>query len=370
VGHPSNGGVPFVEIRGAERDLEEALKSPIAKGIAKFVEPNARVYMIPEIAAQESAASGLWGLNRIGVDSMETKGAGVHVYVLDTGMRSSHQDFGGRAVPTLNMITFDPTECEEGDHACTTDDQGHGTHCAGVATSATYGVASEAIVHAVKVLDGAGGGQLAWTYGAIDWLIINSLKPTVASMSLGLSSVMAAYEESVNAAVTSGIVVVVAAGNSNADACNFSPAFVSAGITVGSTDSADARSSFSNFGRCVDIYAPGTDIRPTYIGDVGASEVISGTSMSCPAVSGGAAVLLGVSPELTPPEVAQRLLDTAENGAISGLKSYHVNKLLWVGNGPAPVPAPTEAPDDGMCLWYCDATACSMNECSGCAEFC
>merc|ERR1719416_135289 len=155
-----------------------------------------------------------------------------------TGVRVSHNDFGGRGIPALDMTSGSPVECN-GAASCAADRQGHGTHCAGTAAGTQYGVAPSATVRAVKVLSDQGSGSWSWSYGALDWLAQSSVRPSIASMSLGGSGTQQAMRDAVDAAVNSGVVVVVAGGNSNSDACRFSPAFVPAAITVGSTDSRD-----------------------------------------------------------------------------------------------------------------------------------
>merc|ERR1719330_888097 len=258
MGHPE-GGVPFFELRATESDLERLVHS--AKGLISFIEPDQIVHMIPEIKSNNVEAR-TWGLNRIGADSRGSTGAGATVFVLDTGVRSSHQEFGGRAASALDMTSGDPKECN-GDVNCAADGQGHGTHCAGTAAGETFGVAPGAAVRSVKVLSDQGSGSWSWSYDALDWLASGNgarVRPAVASMSLGGPGTQNAMKNAVDAAVNSGVVVVVAGGNDNSDACSFSPAFVPSAITVGSTTSTDSRSSFSNYGSCTDIWAPGSNI--------------------------------------------------------------------------------------------------------------
>merc|ERR1719437_369977 len=201
-------------------------------------------------------------------------------------------------------------ECN-GDANCARDKQGHGTHCAGTAAGASFGVAPSAAVRAVKVLSDSGSGQWSWSYDALDWLAISSVRPAVASMSLGGSGNQQAMKDAVDAAVAAGVVVSVAAGNDNTDACNFSPAYVPNAVTVGSTDSTDRRSYFSNYGSCVDIWAPGSDVVSLlHTSDTGTTSK-SGTSMACPHVSGAAALVLGDDNSKNPAKVLQDLLDDA-----------------------------------------------------------
>merc|ERR1719418_274866 len=184
------------------------------------------------------------------------------------------------------MTSGRPVECN-GDQSCATDGQGHGTHCAGTAAGLTYGVAPGAAVKAVKVLSDSGSGSFSWRYSALDWMATSSIRPAVASMSLGgpcpfgFCGLMGAMKTAVDSAVAAGVTVVVAGGNSNSNACRFSPAFVPSAITVGSTDSRDRRSSFSNYGSCTNIWAPGSSVvSASHTSDTG-SRSLSGTSMAC-----------------------------------------------------------------------------------------
>jgi len=362
VGHPS-GGVPFLEMRGTERDLEAVLQS--SGGAAQYVEPDSEVFMIPEIDDADSEAA-TWGLNRIGADQRGRAGDGATVFVLDTGVRVTHREFSNRAVPALDMTVGSPKECN-GDMSCAGDRQGHGTHCAGTAAGVSFGVAPSAAVRSVKVLSDQGSGSWSWSYYALDWLATNPTRPAVASMSLGGSGTQQAMADAVNAAVNGGVVVVVAGGNSNSDACRFSPAFVPSAITVGSTTSTDTRSSFSNYGACTNIWAPGSSVvSASHVSDT-ASTSLSGTSMACPHVSGGAALVLEADPSLKASAVLTRLLQDAATDVISGLRASDTNKLLYVGEGgapPSPTVVPTPAPP-GQCLG-----ACQPWHCAGYPQFC
>merc|ERR1719346_676538 len=287
---------------------------------------------------------------------MDRTGSSATVFVLDTGVRSTHTDFGGRASSGADVTSGSLVECN-GDLGCAADRQGHGTHCAGTAAGTVYGVATSAQVQSVKVLSDQGSGSWSWSYEALDWLATSSVRPAVASMSLGGTGVVAGMKDAVDAAVSAGVTVVVAAGNSNADACGFSPAYVPNAVTVGSTDSNDARSYFSCYGTCVAIWAPGSSVvSASHTSDSGTSTK-SGTSMACPHVSGGAALVLGRDGSKSPSAVLSDLMANAERNAISGLRSGDTNALLNVaGEGAPPSPAgcPSEfstGPDsDGDCM--------------------
>jgi len=343
VGHPSSGGVPFFEVICTESELDKLMQQ--AKGVAKYIEPNSQVDAIPEI--EESTQAATWGLNRIGADQRNRVGAGATVFVLDTGVRTTHNDFTGRASPGADVSSGNLVACS-GNLNCAADNQGHGTHCAGTAGGSTYGVAPSATVKSVKVLSDQGSGSWSWSYSALDWVATGGTRPAVASMSLGGSGTIQGMQDAVNAAVAAGVTVVVAAGNDNSNACGFSPAYVPSAITVGSTTNTDSRSSFSNYGSCVDIWAPGSSVLSAGHTSNSATATLSGTSMACPHVSGAAALILGEDSSKSPQTVISDLLNDSVRNAISGLQSGDTNALLYVGADGAPpspsAPTPTQAP--------------------------
>jgi len=362
-GHPDKQGAAFADVVGGHAELEAMVKAHPEQ--VELLEPDSTDYMIPEVEDAEPAAAS-WGLTRVGTSNRGRTGSGVNIYVQDTGIRYSHNDFGGRAVPAIDLTSGSLQVCGS-DTTCALDRQGHGTHCAGTAGGTTFGVASTASLHAVKTLSDQGSGARSWQMVAIDWVTANGARPAVISMSLGGRGADPSYTASIGAATNAGVVVVVAAGNSNSDACNFSPAFAAAAITVGSTTSRDARSSFSNYGTCVQIWAPGSSIVSASVSSDTGSRSLSGTSMACPHVSGAAALILAADPSRAPAKVLQDMYDNGIENIISGLKGSDTNSLLFVGEG-GPPPAPPAPPAE--CPFYCGMRLCLLDACVDNCDFC
>mmetsp|Transcript_13943 Transcript_13943/g.24421 ORF Transcript_13943/g.24421 Transcript_13943/m.24421 type:complete len:629 (-) Transcript_13943:77-1963(-) len=340
-GHPSVGGVPMVVIRASEANLEEQLYRHV--GDSDFVEPDIVMTAIPEVLSREEAndtnigASSVgghekaasWGLDRIddreGLDEtydIDFKGGeGVHVYVADTGMLTRHEDFQGRARPTLEILsTGEMIECRQNDHRCAQDGNGHGTHAAGTVGGRKYGVAKASTLHSVKILSDAGRGRMSYLIQALDWVVANGQRPAIFTASLETPGNPPSVVKAIEAAVASGVTVIVAAGNFGRDACNYSPAHIRAAITVGATESADDRlAPYSNFGACVDVFAPGSNIVSTGQISKTAKATMSGTSMACPHVAGAAALLLGEDHSRAPEEIQLLLQARATQGVLKGL---------------------------------------------------
>ena len=207
--------------------------------------------------------------------------------MIDTGIRASHQEFAGRIGNGFTAIT---------DGQGTNDCNGHGTHVAGTTGGTTYGVAKQVTLHPVRVLSCSGSGSNSGVIAGVDWVTANHVKPAVANMSLG-GGVSTALDNAVQNSIAAGVSYAVAAGNSNANACNYSPARAANAVTVGSTTSSDARSSFSNFGTCVDLFAPGSSITSAWYTSNTATNTISGTSMASPHVAGALALYLHDEPD-------------------------------------------------------------------------
>ncbi|WP_295820420.1 S8 family peptidase [uncultured Deinococcus sp.] len=291
---------------------------------------------IMRATATQSGAT--WGLDRIDQRTLPLDGnytytstaSGVKVYIIDTGINTSHTNFGGRAVWGTNTTG-------DGNNS---DCQGHGTHVAGTVGSATWGVAKGVTLVAVKVLGCDGSGTNSGVIAGVNWAVTNKgSAAAVANMSLG-GGASQAVDDAVNTAASKNLVMAVAAGNENQNACNVSPARAASAITVGSTTSTDARSSFSNYGSCVDLFAPGSNITSTWIGSTTATNTISGTSMATPHVAGAAALLIAGG-NTTSSAVAGAMLGAATTGKVTGAGTGSPNLLLYTGSGTTTPPAGT-----------------------------
>jgi subtilisin family serine protease len=316
------------------REVEALMKDPRVK----YVEEDG----IVSIGTTQTNAT--WGLDRIdqrdlplnGTYTYTPTGSGVRAYIIDTGILASHNEFGGRVTSGFTSIS---------DGNGTSDCNGHGTHVAGTTGGAVYGVAKSVTLVPVRVLNCQGSGTNSGVIAGVDWVTANHVKPAVANMSLG-GSASSALDTAVNNSINAGVTYVVAAGNSNADACNYSPARVTNAVTVGSTTSSDARSSFSNFGSCLDIFAPGSSITAAWYTSNTATNTISGTSMASPHVAGVAALYLQDFPLASPSTVASAIINAATTGKVTSAGSGSPNRLLYsLLSGGSPTPTPTPTPD-------------------------
>jgi len=308
--------------------------------LVEFIEANGFAYAIQTCENKQSAAT--WGLRRTshigdiggGLSSSydyksSANGKGVSVYVLDTGIRRTHTDFGGRVATGISFI---PGE--------TTDGNGHGTHCAGTIGGTLYGIAKQSTLVPVKVLSNAGSGSWDQVIAGVDWVTDNGVSgSSVASMSLGGTGSFAALTSAINALVGSGIPCVVAAGNNNgASACGYTPAGIDSVICVGASEMGgtapseyDARASFSNIGPCVDLFAPGRNILSAWFRDDSSTNIISGTSMACPHVAGVVAGILSERPGTDPETIKSMLAESAQKNLISNVGTGSPNSLLYNG---------------------------------------
>jgi serine protease len=306
---------------------DRALARLLADPRVAYVEEDGLV----SINATQSPAT--WGLDRIDQRNLplnnsytyDTTAPGVHAYIIDTGVLLNHVEFSGRMGNGYDAVT-------SGGNA--NDCNGHGTHVAGTVGGTTYGVAKGVTIHPVRVLGCTGSGSNSGVIAGMDWVANNHVKPAVANMSLG-GGASQATDDAVQRMTNAGVTVVVAAGNSNDNACNYSPARAPSAITTGSTTNTDARSSFSSYGSCLDIYAPGSNITSAWYTNSTATNTISGTSMASPHVAGVAALYLATNPSATPAQVTTAIVNNATPNVVTNPGSGSPNRLLYSLFGPS-----------------------------------
>ena len=320
-------------LRGYAAKVSEARIGELAR--------DGRVTRVERDGAVRKSAVGSWGLDRIDQRGPElddtyspgATGAGVTAYVIDTGI-SGHRDFGDRLASGVNFA-YDRARWSTD----TVDCDGHGTHVAGTLGGAIYGVASGVTLVPVRVLDCEGSGYWSDVAAGIDWVSANSPGPSVANLSLG-GGASPSVDTAVRGLIASGVAVAVAAGNSGRDACFYSPARVTEAMTIGASTNTDARASYSNWGGCIDFFAPGSAITSAWLG--GGEHTISGTSMASPHVAGAAALYLQNNQTADPVATRDALFVKATKGIVTSARSANNHLLFWGAEEPAVVPAPTK----------------------------
>jgi len=285
-----------------------------------------------------------WGIDRIdqrdlplnGTYTYNATGTGVKAYIIDTGIRATHTQFAGRVISGFTAIS---------DGLGTNDGNGHGTHVSGTVGGSIYGVAKNVTLVAVRVLDASGSGTNSGVIAGVDFVTSDHQagQPAVANMSLG-GGISTALDTAVTNSINDGVTYAIAAGNDNVDACSTSPARVASALTVGSTTTTDARSSFSNFGTCVDIFAPGSSITSSWNTSDTATNTISGTSMATPHVTGVAALFLETNPTASPATVAAAIINSSTPNKVTNPGTGSPNRLLFslLTGAPPPPPPGTE----------------------------
>lgn len=324
-----------------ERLFSSAFKGFVIETTEKGAESlsnDERVLLVEQdipIYAEAIQSSATWGLDRIDQRALPmnasygylTDASNVHAYVIDSGVRTTHVEFGGRATKDVDLLT----DGQNGN-----DCMGHGTHVAGTIGGATYGVAKNIRIHSVRVLPCTGTGQISDLLAGVDWVTANHQSPAVANISITASGPSSILDTAIQNSINSGVTYVVAAGNYNQDACIFSPARAANAITVGATYTADDKAAYSDYGSCVDIWAPGTLITSASFANDTDSRLMSGTSMASPHVAGVAALYLAAHPNAAPAAVTQAVISTSTAGVVTGLDSSSPNRLVYSLLGQAP----------------------------------
>ena len=341
-------------LRGFGATLPPAAVTAIRRSpVVDHVSPAQRV------EKSETQSNPPWGLDRIdqrllplsATYTYVENGSGVRAYIVDSGILTSHSDFGGRATVGYDAFGGDGQDCD-----------GHGTHVSGIAGGATYGVAKGVSLISVRVLDCYGEGSSLGLIAALDWIRLNHVKPAVANLSLaitvgGVETTNSDVDNAISNLVNAGVAVVVAAGNQNKDACTVTPGRVANAITTAATNSSDYRwewssASGSNYGSCVDLFAPGEAILSTYIYDNTSSETQTGTSMAAPHVTGVAATFLQHKPSALPSNVTDAIVGVTTRDRVQNAGSGSPNRLLFSPFLKLIIEKPTSVLPNTTCEWF------------------
>ncbi len=342
-------------LKGMTVQLSDAAAAALA------AEPSVlRVEQDQTMSISTTQTGATWGLDRVdqralplsGTYSYAVDGSGVTVYIIDTGINFTHTEYAGRAFTGVDEVTAGGTAA---------DCNGHGSHVSGTVGGTTYGMAKNVKLVAVRVLDCAGSGSNSGVIAGIDWVTAqkraNPAVPSAANMSLG-GGFSSTLNQAVENSIAAGVVYAIAAGNSAANACNSSPASAPSAITVGATSITDGFASFSNYGTCVKINAPGVNITSAWMGSTTATNTISGTSMATPHVAGAAALYLQVNPSAAPAAVRSALTGNATQNVITGVPAGTPNLLLYSAFITA---GPSTAPPVANFTYSCTSLSCTFD---------
>lgn len=344
AGAQARGGQVHFDYQSVLNGFAATLPAPAVEALQR--NPNVeRIEPDTTVTAAVTQVGAPWGLDRIDQRALPldssygytANGSGVKAYIVDSGVRASHTQFGGRVTTGYTAIS---------DGRGTDDCAGHGTHVAGILGGSTYGVAKAVELVPVRVLGCDGSGFTSGVIAGIDWVTSNHQagQPAVANLSVG-SPPSPSLDTAVANSILDGVTYAVAAGNETANACDASPSRVDAAITVGATTANDARADYSNFGTCVDLFAPGSSIPSAWFTGDTATNTVSGTSMATPHVAGAAAVYLQANPSAPPSAVRDAIVNSATRNVVTNAMAGSPNRLLYSAFGAATAGAPCSLPE-------------------------